>query len=449
MSRVTIIFDLDGTLTDYNAYVDQKAAPYFRKQYGWEPRCPEELEIENIFAIKTRLSEQGLSETQAVQSCHDILSKYWISFRFLQFSVFGRFRLGAGRYLRSLKKGGWQVEIHTSREKTCEKNIIGIIARVFTKLQCLSNGIIPCNRIFFYENDVQKLQGIRSRSPMIVFEDKSSMIEGLNSYSIKTICLNGKHNKDVKENGFTKRMDGFTDGEPELKTAELLGREKWKYCSRAAESDAFFQKILWSRRFILRWFTPLVLHRENLTEPQGYPVIYAPNHRSTLDPVVITALVGVNIHWAALKRFFTAEDSIFNNSKNILLCRFTSKLFYKLEYFPIVRKSDDENASNYASIRDMCGFLKANQAVGIFAEGTTRRPKDSDFGTFDPTFLHLAKRTKALVQPITIYWYGEGKRVAIHVGEAFAMVDMKEGEQRFLRMQREGLAEIKKVLGED
>lgn len=30
-----IIFDIDGTLTDYNAFVRETAIPYFEKQYGW------------------------------------------------------------------------------------------------------------------------------------------------------------------------------------------------------------------------------------------------------------------------------------------------------------------------------------------------------------------------------------------------------------------------------
>jgi len=409
----------------------------------------EELEIEDMFAIKERLLEQGLSETEAAQSCQDILNKYWISFRFLLFSLFGRFRRGAGRYLNRLLKKGYQIEIHTSRGKTCEKSIIGSIARFLTKLQCCLNGIFPCNRIYFYEDDKRKLQGISDRSPMLIFEDKSLMIEELALHGFKTICLIGKHNRDIRENSHVKRIDGFTDRKLELKIEELLGRGKWNYFSRAAKSDSFFKKVLWSRRLIMGRFSPLVLHKENLIKPQGYPVLYAPNHKSTLDPVIITAFIGINIHWAALKRFFMAEDSIFNNSKNILLCRFTSKLFYKLEYFPIVRKSDDENANNYTSIRDMCGFLKVNQAVGIFAEGTTRHPMGSDFGTFDPSFLRMAKSTKALVQPITIYWYGKEKKVAINVGESFEVEDVDESEQRFLRIQREGLAEIKKVLGKE
>lgn len=109
--------------------------------------------------------------------------------------------------------------------------------------------------------------------------------------------------------------------------------------------SAFFNRILGIAKIIQQKFHPIVLHIENIAdEKQG--VIYAPNHRSTLDPLVLECVIKKNIHWAALLRFFRAEDSIFNNSKNPFLCKLTRYIFNKLHHFPIDRKSDNPDANN-------------------------------------------------------------------------------------------------------
>ncbi len=73
-----------------------------------------------------------------------------------------------------------------------------------------------------------------------------------------------------------------------------------------------------------------------------------------------------------------------------------------MEYFTIERKNDNSDANNWETIKDMIGFLKIRQCIGIFPEGITCRPKGNDFGTFDMAFVRLAKMTDALVQPVTI-----------------------------------------------
>ena len=159
-----------------------------------------------------------------------------------------------------------------------------------------------------------------------------------------------------------------------------------------------------------------------------------------------------HIHWGALARFFRGEDSIFNNSKNPVLCNITRYAFHRLEYFPIERKKDNENANNMESLKDINLFLKNGYKIGIFAEGTTRRDEGKEFGTFDDSFLHLAKRNGSWIQPITLLWMktsGISFRVIVNFGKAFQIKDISidEGMERFMEIQKKGLEENKSVAG--
>lgn len=73
-------------------------------------------------------------------------------------------------------------------------------------------------------------------------------------------------------------------------------------------------------------YQPLILNKDNQISKNG--VIYAPNHRKTMDAFIMVAAVRAPVHWVALKRFFDGEDSIFNNSKNKILCNITRFLFH-------------------------------------------------------------------------------------------------------------------------
>lgn len=127
---------------------------------------------------------------------------------------------------------------------------------------------------------------------------------------------------------------------------------------REVRSLKYFNVISKTTIFLRRIYHPLILHSGNIITKSNVGVIYAPNHRSTLDPLIIESVLPELIHWAALARFFDGKDSIFNNSKNFILCKITKYVFQKLEYFPIERKCDNPNSNNMASLKDMSVFLK-------------------------------------------------------------------------------------------
>ena len=308
-----IIFDIDGTLTDYNAFVRQTAIPYFKKQYGWDVIHPNALEIEDMFEIKSRLC-QLYGQANAAKQFKKVMDKFWIGSRFLKYALLTKFRPYARKTISDFRKKGYTVEFWTSRQKTTEKNIIGILARVLTLLQFWVNGVfVPYKNVRFYKNDKDKLGAILKERPVIIVDDKPEVIEVLDRYHILCICIGGVHNEGVQN-----RVSGF---EPDVFInilKKVYGSRALEMMDNLAQSSILYKKLLFITRFLLDWNAKTyVLNIQNLVQDYAGGIIYASNHRSTLDPLYITRYLNEEIHWVALKRFFTAEDSIFNNSMQI------------------------------------------------------------------------------------------------------------------------------------
>lgn len=442
-----IIFDFDGTLTDFNRFIQENAINFFQKKYHMEIVSPDELEIEDIFDIQNTLERFGYSKQEAETIKKRMLQHFWISHRFIKFSLLSRFRPGVRQCINRLKKQGFTIEIHSSRAKTSEDSFIGMIARWLSTWQCSLNGtFLRQQQFFFYPNDEEKVKGILNRHPLLVFDDKEQIVMQLAQAGMKVLCVSGVHNKNVLPSENVELLNSFEQDDIEKKVEKLLGKINWTCHKREVKSLKFFGKLSKTTFFLRKIFHPMVLHSENLAAKSNVGIIYAPNHRSTLDPLIIESVLPEPIHWAALKRFFEGKDSVFNNSKNPVLCKMTKYVFRRLEYFPVERKCDNPNANNMISLKDMDLFLKNGYKVGIFAEGTTRREKGEDFGHFDDAFLRLAKRNMAWVQPITLLWLEEPKdkcKVIVNFGKAFRMEGMSvdEGMKRFMEIQRAGLEE--------
>lgn len=443
-----IVFDIDGTLTDYNGFVQKRAVPFFVRKYNMEVTDPNALEIEDVFEMKKRYLNKGMTEKEAEKEVHKVLNRFWFSHNVILFFTM-RFRKGVKNYIRHLKKEGHEVEFHTSRAMTCEAGLLGKTARTLTRLQFLLNGVSVGKKIFFYENDEKKIEGILEHKPSLLYDDKREILEKAKKEKIGVICVSGVHNREVDG---IPRIASFEKLELQKAVKSVIGERNLRYFQRDAKSNKVFQKIKRLKPIMMREFRPVILNADNIDKQSDRGIVYAPNHRSTWDPIIITGILGVHIHWAALLRFFQGKDSIFNNSKNPILCKITSVLFKKLEYFPIDRKTDNSEANNLDAIRDMNHFLKVNARIGIFAEGTTRRPEGCDFGAFDESFILLAKRNKAVIQPVTVTWIKDKKvknKIVVNFGKSFVVENMstEEAMERFMEIQKKCMKENEEWIG--
>lgn len=448
-----LIFDNDGTALDFNRFIDETAIPYFTKKYGMEIINPEALELVDILDMKSFFSKKYSTNEEIDGAIKKALDSFWIGPNFVKYSLFNKFRPGYKEFVKKSLKEGHDIEIHTSRDKTCNKDLIGFVARTCTILQYAINGIpLSPKKFHFYKNDDEKIKGIETAKPNLVFDDKPYIINALSEKNIKTICISGKHNRDVTPSKNIEIIEDFNKEKVDEKLEKIIGIRNLKLYNRIASSDKFFNKLKIFRPVIVGKFKPIILHEENMDKEKSEPAIYAPNHRSTLDPMVITGIVVKNIHWAALKRFFDSKDSIFANNKNSILCNITANSFKKMEYFPIERKCDNAEANNFNSIKDMDNFLKLNQQIGIFAEGSTRRPEGQDFGTFDDSFLVLAKKNGVIVRPITSIWLKDLKlknKLIVNFGEPFYVekdMSIEDAMSKFRQIQINSLKENREYL---
>lgn len=206
----------------------------------------------------------------------------------------------------------------------------------------------------------------------MLVDDKSAVVNDSSDFT-NVICVNADYNKEFHFPASVTRINGFEHNELGEAMRKLLGDSRYNFALREAASAKFYRILhKYAAPIVLSKFRPIVLNSDNLIKISE-PVIFAPNHRSTLDPIIITSVLGGYIHWAALKRFFDGEDSIFNNSKSYILRKITSRAFKKLEFFPIERIKDNPRAGNLQVIKDMNGFLKAGSSLGIFCEGSTNK----------------------------------------------------------------------------
>ena len=133
------------------------------------------------------------------------------------------------------------------------------------------------------------------------------------------------------------------------------------------------------------------------------------------------------------------------------MCKITSYSFKKFEYFPIERLRDTPHPNNIKSLRDMSLFLKNNQYVGIFPEGTTNKDKSKDFGVFESSFLSLARGNNAWEQPINVLWikeYDVENKLILNFGKPFKVNNMTidEALKIYLNIQQTSLEESRRFV---
>lgn len=193
-------------------------------------------------------------------------------------------------------------------------------------------------------------------------------------------------------------------------------------------------------------YNPIILNEDVIKDD---PIVFAPNHRTTLDPFFIAPMISSPIHWAALKRFFTGEDSIFNNSKNPLLCNLTKFAFRAMGLIPI-----DRETSNEESIKIMDTYLKLNSSIGIFPEGTTnKKPNERNLLYPKSGAFYASKNADAWLQPISLVWAPDElkenvkNKVIVNFREPFRTSDMEISDirDRWIEEVEKGIKENNEI----
>ena len=145
------------------------------------------------------------------------------------------------------------------------------------------------------------------------------------------------------------------------------------------------------------WFNLKFEGRENI--PEGKAFVYASNHRSNADPVLVTL--------AARGRFsFMAKSELFKN-------KFFAWLIRSLGAFPVERGTGDT-----AAIEKAIDNVKNGVNLLIFPEGT--RSKDGKVGRGKTGVALIAAKSHADVIPVGISFEGKlhfRSKVTVRIGK--------------------------------
>lgn len=96
-----IIFDIDGTLTNYNDFIRKKAVPYIKSNYQLEVANINALEIEDIFDIQNQFIMRKFSKHEAHKKKAAIINNFWQR-NFVSFFTL-RFRNGVKSFFKRIK----------------------------------------------------------------------------------------------------------------------------------------------------------------------------------------------------------------------------------------------------------------------------------------------------------------------------------------------------------
>lgn len=205
-----------------------------------------------------------------------------------------------------------------------------------------------------------------------------------------------------KKNNMGDKMEYVRPEEIDLKREEkIINKEELTYKLYRGASYPVLKQM----------YKPLIVNQENFIKEKDVPVIYTPNHTKTRDSIVLFNQLPDEVHFMALYRFFTGEDSIFNNSKHPFAREFTKHFFPAIGQIPIVRPQDKEfypDFNNKEWLLVVKRYLELGKSVGIFPEGTTSgKEKETDLLAPEKTAFSLARKTDAYIQPLSIVYRPE------------------------------------------
>ena len=171
-----------------------------------------------------------------------------------------------------------------------------------------------------------------------------------------------------------------------------------------------FIKLIFSIYFNLKFEG-----KENIPKHGG--VIYACNHRSYADPILLTLCVR--------KRFcYLAKEELFSSPVKAFFLRL-------LGAYPVVRGQGDMKV-----IDDSVERLKSGKNLAIFPEGT--RSKDGKLGRGKSGVALIASKTHADVVPVAVV-YGENEKlhfrskVIVRYGKPIAASELEISDKPALR----------------
>lgn len=210
---MNIIFDIDGTITDFEKFVLKRATPYIKKKYGIDATNLDGYDIDQVFELEKKYQELGTSPELAKAYSDKVMNRFWEA-NYLAY-VFAPFKKGAKETVDRLIKENVDIEFCSSRKKSTQKDFKGRFVRNTIKLQLLLN-LGRRHKVNFFEDEESKMNYILSKESIIIVDDKPELLKMIDSYeTIDGVCINASYNKEENFNLPNKihRVNGYENYE--------------------------------------------------------------------------------------------------------------------------------------------------------------------------------------------------------------------------------------------
>ncbi len=168
----------------------------------------------------------------------------------------------------------------------------------------------------------------------------------------------------------------------------------------------------WSRLFFILIFSPL--HVKGKIDPSQQPCIYAANHASYADTLVLLAILPIN--------------TVFIGKKELLKTPIIASLMRKLQFLTVDRWNFTQNIDDFNTIRQA---IEIKQSIAIFPEGTFTYA--TGLRPFKSGAFQLAAKTQVPVCPVAIKgtrtllrgntWLLSPSKITITLGKPLSITD--------------------------
>jgi uncharacterized HAD superfamily protein len=189
LGGINIGIDLDGVLTDIQAFNRRYAPRFFKKKYNRDVINGDACDVCDIF---------GCTEAERYA--------YWRKHS-IRYAVLEPARKGAGAFTRKLRAGGHEVYIISKRALAWQDDLMGRFMRFFVRNWLWWNGI-RYSEIVFCDNAVRdsKRTACLEKRIDVMVDDEAVNIRTVAPIA-KVICFDASYNRDCEGENITRARD--------------------------------------------------------------------------------------------------------------------------------------------------------------------------------------------------------------------------------------------------
>ncbi len=207
---MAVLFDIDGTLTNFEKFVLENGSKYMLKKHGLGVANVNGYDIDQVFALQRYFFDEGCEPIKAKEKSDKIMKAFWNMY-YLKY-LRTPFRAGSAEMIRQLQKEGHQVAFVSSRKHSTENSLLGKFVKASIDWQFRANGLHDQNIILF-EDDLYKMMFLYSESHNnhILLDDKPELIYDI-AESMDAICIESAYNDHHYLGRNVQRFNNYEDG---------------------------------------------------------------------------------------------------------------------------------------------------------------------------------------------------------------------------------------------